>query len=224
MTEHPIIFTGESVRAILAGTKTQTRRIIKPSPVAGSGVGGPWTWVTRTWGRSCRAVAGCADTDAFAREMVQHCPYGKPGDQLWVRENGWEPRRPTEREFRDGADTWRYTYDADGVSAEDIKDFKAWKWKRRPAIHMPRWASRLTLELTDVRVQRLQEISEEDACAEGVRYTGPFPAAVASGFLPRPDNLGRLEYQQAWAALNGKRAPWASNPWVWALTFQRTAR
>lgn len=98
-----------------------------------------------------------------------HFPYGKPGDTLWVRESGWEPKTATVRELREGADTWPdYAYDADELTSSDADDFRRWGWKRRPSIHMPRWASRITLEIVDVRVQRLQEIGEDDARAEGL--------------------------------------------------------
>lgn len=115
-------------------------------------------------------------------------PYGQPGDRLWVRETvclaGSVP-----------------FYRADGETFAKVR------WS--PAIHMPRTASRLTLEVLEVRVQRLQEIGEEDAVAEGVEMV-PFGSM-------------RGEFHALWDSINAKRAPWASNPWVWALTFSKVA-
>src|SRR5205085_1532348 len=97
------------------------------------------------------------------------CPYGQAGDRLWVRENGWERPERTPKLMREGADTWEpFYYDADGISWQEAADFKAWGFKRRPSIHMPRAACRILLEVASVRVEPLLEISEQDALAEGI--------------------------------------------------------
>lgn len=221
MKERPIVFSGESVRAILAGTKTQTRRLLaRRLPVdfvGGAGQGDDLScwgyWVDDVYGRWAVLARGLDQPYAHGCVSIP-CPYGVPGDRhrvggtrLWVRETWWQPPHITTRMLRDGADTWPdVVYDAD----EDAEGREQWggclRWRRRSPIHMPRWASRLTLELTDVRVQRLQEISEEDAKAEGCFQSIDYSA--------------RDEFPGKWDALNGKRAPWASNPWVWALSFK----
>lgn len=160
-TERPILFSAPMVRALLAGTKTQTRRIVKWRDVAPglnlsfTGLSASRiveTWVLESPSRTSREWR-CAPTP---------CPYGKPGDRLWVREAfGF------------------VTHDRDGPRPESLifraDDNAEWDGKWRPSIHMPRWASRVTLGITDVRVQRLQEISEEDAIAEGIAELVPQP-------------------------------------------------
>lgn len=185
MAERPILFSAPMVRAILNGTKTQTRRVVKPQPVATRGSKKPW----------------CSIED-----LLKTCPYGQPGDRLWVRESGWERPERTPRMMREGADTWEpYYYDADGWIDEDHADFKRWGFRRRPSIHMPRWASRIDLEITAVRVERLQDISEPDAKAEG----------VDPQFL-----LARTGFVSLWESINGT-ASWDENPWVWVIEFKR---
>lgn len=194
------------VRAILGGTKTQTRRLIDPQPPA-TRRGRPW---------------------ASVEDLVASCPYGVPGDRLWVRET-WHPAG------RFGPNEVLIEYLAD-KSERVINPPAAFMWDKwrdewmhsgwRPSIFMPRWSSRITLEITDVRVQRLQEISEEDAQAEGVTpYTGlgpdqrvPGPGFGGALLAEQPH---RLPFADLWDSLNGKRSPWESNPWVWAITFRR---
>lgn len=198
--ERPIIFSGPMVRAILEGRKTQTRRVIKPQPTREIE---PGKGDSSVWFESSYHAKGI------------RCPYGKPGDQLWVRESGWQPKDPSIRELRDGADTWpQWAYSADGYSDMDIERFKQWGWKSRPSIHMPRWASRITLEITNVRVELLQYISEEDAKAEGVTRIP----------LHNNDVYGethREAFERLWDKINGKKHPWSSNPYVWVIEFRR---
>lgn len=161
MKERPIIFSAPMVRAILAGTKVQTR-------------------------------------------FVLGCPYGQPGDRLWVRE-AWA------RDDEDGQLMYR---------ADVGRDLCADAW--RPSIHMPRWASRITLEVTAVRVERLQDISEADAQAEGVipkwepGCSGRLMDAFG-GFSFRP---AASAYAELWEQINGPGA-WDANPWVWVVEFKR---
>ena len=203
MKDRPIIMIGESVRAILAGTKTQTRRVVRGPVdfVGGQGQRDDLTcwgyWVDDMYGRWAVLARGLDQHHAHGLVSMP-CPFGVPGGRLWVRET-WR-QSP-------GSMSVHYRADSDEVAGGP--------W--RSAIHMPRWASRLTLEVTDVRVQRLQEISEEDARAEGVprlqRDAPDSPWSEGPAWF-------RMGFRDAWDALNGKRAPWSSNPFVWAPTFK----
>lgn len=191
MSERGIIMQAESVRAILAGRKTQTRRVVKPQPYSGA----------EPIGRAASQFGGRKSGFGWAFRIPDGSKTGQacwapwaPGDRLWVRE-AW---RECET-FPDGERAVAYA--ATDESPRYPQGYVA-KW-RNPRF-MPRWASRLTLEVVEVRVQRVQEISEDDALAEGVR----------------PDY--RPAFERAWDDLNAKRGfPWASNPWVWAVTFKR---
>jgi hypothetical protein len=210
MKERPILFSASMVRAILAGTKTQTRRVIKPQPptveqiVRMSGI--DYSWFRRDNERYF-VVAGpvWAVRDAMfltdtSVSPVLRCPFSV-GQILWVRET-----------WRRG-DHGNLFYRADQRESSD-----GHRW--HPSIFMPRDYSRIDLEVTEVSVQRVQEITEEDAYAEGI-----------SGGDSMGDPVG--EYARLWDSINGgkrapwasnKRAPWASNPWVWALTFKRVRK
>jgi len=235
MVERPILFSAAMVRAILADQKTQTRRLMKPQPdcfglehsatitphPSGSG-----EWLLQRWPKQERQMHN------FGRcEVVKPCPYGATGDRLWVRESGWEPSIPSTRQLRDGADTWpKYSYDADGHTENDIDDFKRWDWKRRPSIHMPRWASRITLEITGVRVERLQDISEKDCWAEGIEQVmHDFDDVEMCHWANR---LGcciedaRPLFAQLWSTIHAVDGPngWTANPWVWVVQFERVEK
>jgi hypothetical protein len=190
MKERPILMSAPMVRAILAGTKTQTRRVVKPAPKL---VGGAWFFYKRGLPVYVPNVSAAADS----------CPYGQPGDRLWVRES-----------FRDAraAMLGRVLYRADG------ENICGWK----PSIHMPRHLSRITLEVTAVRVERLQDISEADAQAEGVTpkwepgCSGRLMDALG-GFSFRP---AASAYAELWEQINGPGS-WDANPWVWVIEFKR---
>ena len=229
MKELPILFSAPMIRAILDGRKTMTRRIVKSqfNTVWGSGCPNESTFTLMNGGQRWK--------DAFAVHVDRQtasghwewlfCPYGKPGDRLWVRETGWQPCEPTPRAWREGADTWpKYVYDADGISEDEANDNRKWGWRRRSAIHMPRWASRITLEITDVRVQRLQDIDEHDAIAEGCtdRATETHPdderLKIECGYFP-PSSHERA-FRLLWESINGAGS-WDANPWVWRVEFYR---
>jgi hypothetical protein len=244
--ERGILFSGAMVSAILAGRKTQTRRTIKLQPSATDGMYADrykkserWAW----WLPDGRMLK----PETFA------CPYGEVGDRPWVRET-WR----TEERESDCVDGVRFAADDSFREIENTRSAAdAWveandngrhgtKW--RPSIFMPRWASRLTLEVTDVRIQRLQDITEEDAKAEGVE-----PSFCQESWLVvredgstgnvfvEPDEEWRASakfvfvkhvpsvqmstatevFQRLWDSINGKRAPWTSNPWVWCVSFKR---
>jgi hypothetical protein len=208
--ERPILFSSSMVQAILDGLKAQTRRVVKPQPKSDLGL--------------LRSVDGTAWTD---RGRIVHCPYGQPGERLWVRET-WrtaarlDARSPAQMATEALEAGWNRAwapikYEADGAEVNADVGWGPWG-KTRVPIHMPRWASRLTLEVTEVRVQRLQAISEEDALAEGV--------AVWMGMeaLPEqhPPTMFRDGFQALWQAINGERkgCAWKDSPWVWAVSFK----
>lgn len=214
--ERPILFSTAMVQAINRGIKTQTRRIVKWKPreeglnlsFSGLEVGYYCTGVPESgFVLQSRGNGGCWND----RTYPIHCPYGKVGDRLWVRET-WSPDHAAFYPH------FRYVYKADEYPSRfDIdngkvysSEAKAWfPFKWRPSIHMPRPACRLRLELTEVRIERLHAITEEDAIAEGAQCAG-FPAA-----LTNYGAFGRL-----WQKINGNES-WDANPFVWVLGFER---
>jgi len=226
MKERPILFSGPMVRAILEGRKTMTRRVIKPQPR------GDFYCIGNLKENTRRRMVDCGlhavfnkprelwlDDEHPARDF-RKSPYGQPGDRLWVRET-WQEFFPDEfdparysKEGRagNGLCTTRVVYRADGELAPHPV-FGVPRWA--PSIHMPRWASRITLELTAVRVERLQDISEEDAKAEGVTRL------AVSEALNIPGTWAGA-FADLWDSLYAKRGHgWDSNPWVWVESFKR---
>jgi hypothetical protein len=233
--ERGILFSAPMVRAVLreVDPKTQTRRLVKPQPAHG-----------------CRYEMNGAGTHALhladeptmpgglrfvpptptSRDHRLACPYGQPGDRLWVKETWYDDfqRQPGEAhemnvdrlddgriegiEYRASHDCANFEA---GCPCNPDGDGKRSEW--RPSIFMPRWASRITLEVTSVRVERLQDITEEDALAEGV----PPLRAIAGGIEIPCAPRYRDGFRQLWDAINGDRATWASNPWVWVVGFKR---
>lgn len=194
--ERPILFSGPMVRALLAGTKTQTRRVVKPQPT--EFVGGPG--VKLADGSPAPLVPLDDTVEPYGSEI--RCPYGLPGDRLWVRES-WSPTN----QLSHGV-----LYRADFTSPE------VGRWK--PSIHMPRWASRILLDVTGVRVERLQDISEADARAEGAKECDPVSGREV--LLAGPSQRGSfvLHYRDIWEQINGAGS-WDANPWVWVVEFAR---
>lgn len=202
MKSRPILFKDEMIRAILEGRKTQTRRVIKPQPLALTSDGLPF--------------AQTADDERFGRlGKVIACPYGQSGDQLWVRET-----------FTDEAGgIWPYLGEHISYRADPLQPLCE-RWT--PSIHMPRWASRIALELTGVRVERLQNISEADAIAEGAEghyiengwywrnYLLTDEDAAVSPMFTCP----KESFRSLWESINGADSREA-NPWVWVIQFKR---
>lgn len=228
MTERPILFSAPMVRAILAGQKSQTRRVVKPQPSNARTVDDPhgWRW---KWSHG---IEWGTDTRSY-RQMFDHCPYGVAGDRLWVRETWGEmvwrtiignPAPPrTEIVYRAGP----HPFDRDVPHGWNAAN----RWK--PSIHMPRTHSRLTLEITGVRVERLQAIGEKDALAEGCRASDAaivYRAPQGGGTFAQSKRAPELEgsavgaYAILWDSINAKRGlGWDVNPWVWVIEFAKIA-
>jgi hypothetical protein len=206
MRERPILFSGPMVKALLAGTKTQTRRVVKPQPPADT----DYLIVNEDPGGEGSLCISKWEGGEFGPgvDPWRRCPYGQPGDRLWVRESFHinSARCWAAPKTLNPSDPERAAY----YAADWERSAPPWK----PSIHMPRWASRLLLEVVEVRAERLQSITEEDAQSEGIQpatHLGPCRVMVHA----------RKGFRHLWDEINGKRAPWESNPWVWALTFKR---
>lgn len=209
MKERPILFSGPMVQAILSGAKTQTRRVFKGEP--DSVIDGvPYHWAYS--GTSYTATGRIDNSDLVAIS----CPYGVLGDRLWVRETYAIVPRTAYAASEGVQQTLRPDDDHDAAiyRAGWERSTSGLRWK--PSIHMPRWASRITLEIADVRVERVQDIKTADIIAEGVhpdeRYLG-----------------GANRYRHAWIALwdsiNAERGHgWEANPWVWVIGFKVVQR
>ena len=198
MKERPILFSAPMVRSLLDGTKTQTRRIAK-KPVRHPDLGNLY-------------APGALVLEREPQHVIDRaCPYGQPGDRLWVRENFYREfdRRPEDQEERiEWVESGYLAYRASDDQPYGSGGYLPW----RPSIHMPRWASRITLEVTGVRVERLQDISEVDALAEGIQEL--IDAGVDHDGTPRDT------YRVLWESINGPGA-WDANPWVWVIEFRR---
>lgn len=211
MKERPILFSAPMVRALLAGTKTQTRRALRVQPPVE-------TQSFCTYHHPDPRPHHYAVDGGSLLDFAVPCPYGAPGDRLYVRET-WQHEYHPEA-YRDGALLFYradYLNDPHGPDGEKSPEGRYRSW--RPAIHMPRDASRILLELTDVRVERLNSISESDAMAEGIRRH----AIVDHWFnVPGVSGAGttaRAAYALLWNSINGKGS-WNTNPWVWAVSFR----
>ena len=214
MKERPILFSSSMVRAILAGTKTQTRRLVKPQPVMyDSGEYGVYpAFMPPQILQGFLAVgveAMIKDNFAYLRKL----PYGQPGERLWVKETHWWDNDAYVQSYKE--QPWLGSPDPGAAQlffratekAPEI--FPRW----RPSIFMPRWASRITLEITGVRVERLNDCSEEDAKAEGVTLKS------GQGY----DGWAKSEYIALWESIHGPGS-WQANPWVWVIEFKPATR
>jgi hypothetical protein len=218
MKETGILFKAPMVRALLDGSKTQTRRPIKPAPEMVTDK------CTEPWAGDPAALLRLLEASK------RRCPYGQPGDRIWVRETffaygRWETRFSTKK----GRDEWHfvdmtpdcdraYQYDADapGLPLAQGRGGALPGWYKRPAIFMPRWASRILLEITSVRVERLQDISDTDIQAEGAKCElaeGRFSCLGGKYLMP-----WRSKWRDLWESTGGD---WDANPWLWVIEFKR---
>jgi len=213
MRELPIIFSAPMVRAILDNRKSQTRRVVKPQPASYSLSNGQW--YPPDGGKRCFHYAN--NHHLRISLPKDFSPYGQPGDLLWVRES----IRAVELDA--GLDCIEYQADKKTVAIPNTPEAADQWWSLYhhrgkegavvPSIFMPKWATRIWLEVTNIRVERLQEISEEDAKAEGAPLgeCTDDPPCYAQGFI------------DLWNSINGKKpgCSWEDNPWVWAIEFRR---
>lgn len=238
--EHPILFKPEMVRAILEGRKTMTRRVVKPQP---ENVEYCCTCIKVKHFYIPKNPKPLSKYEPTHKVLTIKCPYGQIGDHLWVREAWGIYQRsdcmPSGKPY-DGAYIYRAT-----DTIPDIPDYaivKKFKW--HPSIHMPRKFSRVTLEITDIKVERIQDITEEDAIKEGIegeeydqtivlkdysnkdsknKFDGQWFQSWSEdlGNYIDEDEICKISFHTLWDSLNGKKYPWASNPWVWCLEFKK---
>lgn len=228
--ERPILFSAPMVRALLDGTKTQTRRVVKPWQCPGQATGSDeWIAVAQKhprWGFVVTGTSEAACADNLAASGC--CPYGKPGDRLWVRETWQGPLFGDMDAYRAEPDDFNKPefceYAADGGPAPEfmtMDDDLVCRW--RPSIHMPRWASRILLEIVSVRVERLNAISEADAQAEGCPCyvcSRPMDGKAEDDCHCFHRKAGVSDYRHLWESINGPGS-WDKNPWVWVVEFRR---
>jgi len=250
MTERPILFSGPMVKAILDGTKTQTRRVIKPQPIVEDGeLRFPWasffdfghvhTFDKKGVGGENWNAPDYPNENKFAQALKRTpyknpCPYGIPWDELYVRETF----RHFGNLYRRGMMYEQVTYQADGATRE-IPYFHTGDGKTNPPVRkwwntgkapwtsgrfIPRRYSRIQLEITEVRVERVQDISEEDARAEGIEMY-PYPVACDMARHPKDDTRlvsPQSAFASLWDSINSKRGfGWDINPFVWVISFRR---
>lgn len=247
MKERPILFSGEMVRAILDGRKTQTRRILKKQPEKSTWAGLPGYRLdaklfdnvrSSTSNYSCVAVR-------FSHRLEQredsvmwvHCPYGNPGDRLWVKETHyafghWERTGiiyPAEIRT-DENEHWRFVHYGHNVVFDAPREFmtsrskadpSGVRWYKRNSLFMPKWAARTWLENAGVRLQRLQDISGTDAIAEGIQAFSSEGITTFRDYITGlMDRAARQSYETLWKKINGPGS-WEKNDWVWVVSFNR---
>ena len=230
MKETGIIMSGDLIPSMLDGRKTQAMFPMKPQPERwladhlDSGFRQMVHFGEGLWGAACTQ----GDVSACRGEDTIRCPYGKPGDRLYVRET-WQAYDPGVGPVVLGARMRCYAHPA--VEGESEIEYRADYPERtitwRPSIHMPKWAARIWLEITGVRVERAQDISEEDAIAEGVQYVVDKFARCDDGTMDSCEQMAlsldpRRTFSLLWDTLNAKRGySWESNPFVWVIEFKK---
>lgn len=205
--ERRILVNDMMVRALLDGSKTQTRQIIKPAPqMVTDSRTEPW--------------AGNPETlMQLLAQSGKHCPFGQPGDRLWVPET-WRTDASLDDKAPRTFNGWPVQYIADGKVLKHGAFYGDTNGKKRPSLSMPRWASRIMLEIVSVRVERLQDISEADAQAEGVHAEPCDHTRQSCADIGCWGPTAKGQYGWLWESINGLGS-WAANPWVWVVEFKR---
>jgi hypothetical protein len=219
--EHPILFSTPMVKAILEGRKTQTRRTVKPQPDDS----GLWNHSEFPMSIDSNLEGWHGTVDETGENKRFKCKYGKPGSILWTRETFTRDENG-HIGYKASPETWR-------TKENGFNDGTNWiNWQWTPSIFMPRSASRIDLLVKDIRIERLQDITEEDAIKEGT----PIPVSEENNVLMplngkyfptdyfKPvdkTNYNRAFYGVLWDEINGKTYPWNSNPWVWVIEFEK---
>lgn len=225
-TERPILFSGAMCQAILDGSKTQTRRVIKTSA--------PQVRPQFNFGPSLREEAlrkckpRCRNGYEFMGappniEINLRHPYGLIGSRIWVLETFAVHKSYDSLKVRSAYEAMAGDV-AGCIAYKAAPDTKNWRGKWRPSIFMPRWASRITLEITDVRVERVQEISEDDSVAEGIAWDGQWYLGGVHPIKGTPQcwSSAKRAYRARWDSINAKRGyGWETNPFVWVISFRR---
>ncbi|MFA5790626.1 MAG: hypothetical protein WC976_06170 [Caldisericia bacterium] len=222
MNEHPILFSGEMVKALLAGKKTQTRRVMKPQPPE---------WC-KDFGYTCFTPVGSISgrgvyEDKGPAEKFFKYRLGFVGDKLWVKETHylygkWVKNGKT----KSGRQKYKFVCLKKAVKYFDIPPRKICKkkteigWFKRPSIFMFRWASRITLKITDIRVERLHDITVWDCLDEGILGNRDNLSGHTAISIPASEAVFD-KFQNLWDFINGKKYPWSSNPFVWVIEFKR---
>ncbi|EPZ0821058.1 hypothetical protein ACXJPO_002418 [Pseudomonas aeruginosa] len=221
--ERPILFNDQMVRAILDGRKTVTRRVMKPQPMPSKSGGHDWPCKVHQSmlhvERELQNGEGCWCGLAEAA-----CPYGQPGDRLWVRE-AWQGPLISDEEQAANQSWWKdmtkfqnpghCAYRASGDDNEYVDPDGYFHCKWKPSIHMPRWASRILLEITAVRVERLQDITRSGIRAEGLQCP---PELCSDDVSPNYRDWYPAAWRELWESTGGD---WDANPWVWVVEFKR---
>lgn len=236
--ERPILFSSPMIRAILDGKKTQTRRVVKPQPDILNGTFEFSGEAKDAWPEPDVMIAYTPSGKfGVCNPPYFKMPYGKPGDRLWVREtwgilnSQWSPVNENPHADVIGKMTCgqfasyavkgfgcHIVYRADHATGNDGPGVIKWN----PSIFLPRWASRITLEIADVRVERLRDITEDDAAVEGVGKQFRMSVKVGKvGLDERIPSSFRGGFANTWDEINGSKYHWSTNPFVWAITFRR---
>lgn len=226
--ERPILYSAPMVNAILDDRKTQTRRVIKPSSKNADNFELAFCHETGKF-KGAYNTFNDSRQDSQGNEHPLSCPYGQPGDRQWVRENTYADHETSDcvtlAKYSDGQPVI-HDYDPEQDPDGDYRNCIAHWWYSRevcPSIHMPRWASRIDTLIKDIRIERLQDISEQDALAEGLFK---IPDIIDFSYTyDQEDKCGwqtaRAAFKNLWDKINAKTHPWQSNPWVWVIDFER---